>query len=151
MKYLFLIATTIFLSGCVKDKLKNESAILIGSWVWDHSIEYTFDVPSNSEVETIIPASNYPGTYALTFKKSGKVSTAIDGVGIQEFRIILDVFRLGTCDLQGGYEYKINLDNVETDTIVGCVNSDTLTSSDVHLPISKGSSQYPYYKHVFVK
>lgn len=151
MKYLFLIASVLILAGCAKDKLDNESAVLIGTWTWDHSIEYSYDNSTSSEIETIIPASNYPSTYGVTFKKRGKISTLRDGAGMEEYRVILDVFKSGTCDLQGGYEYKIKLDDKENDTISGCVNADTLTMSDLHLPLAKGSSEYPYYEHVFVK
>lgn len=151
MKYLFLIASTLIFAGCAKDKLVNESAILVGTWTWHHSIEYTYDVVTSSEVSTIIPATNYPNKYAVTFKKRGKVSTLKDGQSLEEYRVILDLFKSGSCDLQAGYQYRINLNDKATDTIVGCVNADTLTMSDLHLPLSKGSTQYPYYVHVYLK
>ena len=59
MKYLFLIATALVLSSCIKDKLENQSAILIGTWTWDHSIEYTYDDVNQVEIETqAIPITN---------------------------------------------------------------------------------------------
>ncbi|NRA10658.1 MAG: hypothetical protein HRT57_01730 [Crocinitomicaceae bacterium] len=151
MKYLFLIAIALVLSSCIKDKLENQSAILVGTWTWDHSIEYTYDEINLIEVESIIPASDFIGTYAVELKKQGKIAALRDNVGMEQFRILLPIFKSGTCDLTGGYEYKINLNNNENDTIVGCVNSDTLTMSDFHLPLKKGSADYPYYKHVYLK
>jgi hypothetical protein len=152
MKYLFLIATALVLSGCIKDKLENESAILIGTWTWDHSIEYTYDDVNQVEIETVVAASDFTGTYAIEFKKQGKIAAKRDNVGVEQFRIILPIFRAGTCDLDGGYEYQINLNNSETDTLIGCVNTDTLTMlSDFHLPLKRGSAAYPYYKHVYLK
>ena len=152
MKYLFLIATALVLSGCIKDKLENQSAILIGTWTWDHSIEYTYDVANQVEIETVVAASDFVGTYAVQFKKKGKVAAMRDNVGVEQFRIILPIFRAATCELTGGYEYQINLDNSVTDTIIGCVNTDTLTMlSDFHLPLKRGSAAYPYYKHVYLK
>jgi len=152
MRFIYLLLSVLVLSSCIKDKLENESAILVGTWTWDHSIEYTYDDVNQIEVETIIPASNYPDAYGLTFKEKGKVRTHRNNIDLEEYRVILDIFRAGTCDdLVGGYEYRIKLDNKDNDTIVGCVNDDTLTMSDFHLPLVKGSDAYPYYKHVYVK
>lgn len=152
MKYLFLIAIALVLSGCIKDKLENQSAILIGTWTWDHSIEYTFDDVNQVEIETVLPASDFVGTYEVEFKKKGKIAATRDNIGVEQFRIILPIFRAGTCELTDSYEYQINLDNSETDTLIGCVNADTLTMlSDFHLPLKMGTSAYPHYKHVYLK
>lgn len=151
MRFLYLILTVFILSGCIKDKLENESAILVGNWKWDHSIEYTYDAVGQVEVETVINATDYPDAYGVLFREKGKVRTTRNAIALEEYRIILDEFKSGTCELTGGYEYKIKLDNKDNDTIVGCVNTDTLTMSDFHLPVAKGSDAYPYYKHVYLK
>lgn len=151
MKYLLLIATVAVLSSCIKDKLENESSILVGTWTWDHSIEYTYDSANDTVIGTVVPASNYPDVYSVTFLQKGKISTLRNGMDQEQYRVILDEFKSGTCDLTSGYEYKIKLDNKDNDTLVGCVNSDTLTMSDFHMPLSKGSSAFPYYQHVFLK
>ena len=151
MKYLLLFAFFLTLSSCIKDKLENESSVLIGTWTWSHSIEYSYDNASDSITSSILSAEDYPDLYAVTFLEKGKVTTMRNGIDQEQYRVILDEFKSTSYPLINGFDFKIKLDNNDADTLVGSVNSEELRMSDFHLPLSKGSNDYPYYEHVFFK
>ncbi|GAB5416206.1 MAG: hypothetical protein Crog4KO_12100 [Crocinitomicaceae bacterium] len=152
MKYLLFTASlTFILSSCIKDKLEKDTLILEGNWNWSHSIEYTYDSAQDTVLTSIIPASSYSETYGIRIEEKGLIYQIKNGEE-DKYRLILPDFKSGLCaELNNSYQYKILLNNKESDTLVGCVNEDTLITSDWHLPLQKGSSEFPYYKHVFVK
>lgn len=152
MKYLTFALLILLATSCVKDKLEADTLILEGTWNWDHSIEYNYDSANDTVIGTIIPASNYSDSYAIRIEQKGKVYAVKNGNDEKKYRLVLPYFKLGLCpDLTNSYAYRINLNNKDSDTLSGCVNADTLITNDFHLPLSKGSSEYPYYQHVFVK
>ena len=152
MKYISILALlTLILSSCIKDKLEKDSLILAGTWNWQYSIEYTYDSANDTVLTNIIPASNYSDSYAIRIEEKGRIYK-ITNTEEEKYRLVLPEFKSGLCpDLNNSYKYKIKLNNKDNDTLVGCVNSDTLITNDWHLPVSGGSSEYPYYKHVFTK
>lgn len=152
MKYLVIVLTILTLSSCVKDKLEQDTLILEGTWKWNHSLEYTYDSVNDSILVDTVWAASYPDTYALRFEEKGKVYTIKNDSDEDKYRIVLPYFKFGLCsELHNSYEYKINLNNKEDNTLEGCVNKDTIVTNDIHLPISKGTTEYPYYKHFFLK
>lgn len=152
MKYLVVLFAAILFTSCVKDKLEANTLILEGTWTWDHSVEYTYDSANDTVLTTVISASNYTDTYGIRFEEKGHIYTLKNGNDEEKYRNILPHFKQGLCiDLHNAYEYKIKLNNKDADTLAGCVNADTLVTNDLHLPLSKGNSEYPYYKHYFVK
>ncbi len=152
MKYLAILFTALLFTSCIKDKLENETLILEGNWNWSHSVEYTYDSTNDTILTNIISASNYSETYGLKIEKKGRVYTMKNGSEENKYRLVLPTFKLGLCNLSGeSYEYEILLNNKDDEKFNGCVNSDTLVTSDIHLPLSKGATDYPYYKHFFVK
>jgi hypothetical protein len=151
MKYLILFVAAISFTSCIKDRLKNEASLLVGTWTWSHSIEYNYDSANDTVVVSILSAEDYPNLYAVTFLEKGKVTTLRDGIDQEQYRVILDKFKSGSTQLSSGFDYKIKLDNRESDTLVGSVNSEELRMSDFHLPLSKGNDDYPYYEHIFLK
>lgn len=152
MKYLaFAAILTFVLSSCIKDKLEKETLILEGNWNWTYSIEYTYDSVQDTILTSIIPASSYVESYGIRIEEKGLIYKITNGEE-DKYRLILPDFKTGLCpDLNNSYEYKILLNNKANDTLVGCVNEDTLITSDWHLPLRKGTSEFPYYRHVFVK
>ena len=152
MKYISVIAVlTLLLTSCIKDKLEKDSLIMAGAWNWQYSIEYTYDSANDTILTNIIPASNYPDSYRIRIEEKGKIYQ-IKNSEEDKYRLVLPDFKSGLCfDLNNSYQYKILPNNKENDSIVGCVNEDTLITSDWHLPLQKGDGQYPYYKHVFTK
>lgn len=151
MKYLALAFAALLFTSCIKDKLEKDSLILEGTWNWQYSIEYTYDSANDTVLTNIIPATDYSDRYSIRFEKRGRIYS-IKNSDEQKYRLVLPDFKSGLCDeLNNSYQYKILLNNDENDTLIGCVNEDTLITSDFHLPLSKGSSEYPYYQHVFLK
>lgn len=152
MKYISIIAVlTLLLTSCIKDKLEKDSLIMAGTWNWQYSIEYTYDSANDTILTNIIPASNYLDSYRIRIEEKGKIYQ-IKNSEEDKYRLVLPDFKSGLCfDLNNSYQYKILPNNKENDSIVGCVNEDTLITSDWHLPLQKGDGQYPYYKHVFTK
>jgi len=151
MKYLAFAFTAILLTSCIKDKLEQDTLILEGTWNWQYSIEYTFDSANDSVISTIIPATDFGENYAIRFEKRGRIYSIRNGEE-QKYRLVLPDFKSGLCsELNNSYKYKILLNNDENDSLVGCVNEDTLITSDFHLPLARGTSEYPYYQHVFLK
>ncbi len=151
MKYLLIAILAISFTSCVKDKLDKDTLILEGTWKWDHSVEYTYDAVNDTVLKAIIPASNYGDTYGIRFEKKGRIYTLKNDADEEKYRLVLPYFKSGLCDLNNSYEYEIHLDNKEDNILSGCVNEDTLITNDLHLPLSKGSGDYPYYRHYFVK
>jgi hypothetical protein len=151
MKYLGFVFLALMFSSCIKDKLENDALILEGTWNWHHSIEYSYDAVNDTIISTIIPASNYSDSYGIRFEEKGRVY-AIKNSDEEKYRLILPDFKSGLCnELNNSYQYKILLNNNESDSLVGCVNADTLITSDFHLPLSRGATPLPYYQHVFIK
>jgi len=142
---------TLLLTSCIKDKLEKDTLVLEGTWNWSHSIEYTYDSAQDTVVANLIPASNYSEKYGIRIEEKGLIYQTKNGAE-EKYRLILPDFKSGLClELNNSYKYKILLNNKQNDTLSGCVNKDTLITSDWHLPLRKGTSEYPYYKHVFIK
>lgn len=152
MKFIALAAILTFtLSSCFKDKLEKDTLILEGTWNWTHSIEYSYDSVNDTILTSIIPASNYSESYGIRIEEKGLIHQII-GSEEEKYRLVLPDFKSGLCfELNNSYQYKILPNNKMNDSLVGCVNEDTLITSDWHLPLKKGSNEFPYYKHVFVK
>lgn len=152
MKYLSIAALLmLILTSCIKDKLEKDSTVMAGTWNWQYSIEYTYDSANDTVLTSIIPATNYSDSYGIRIEEKGRIYQ-IKNSDETKYRLVLPEFKSGLCfDLNNSYKYKILPNNKEADSLWGCVNADTLITSDWHLPISKGSSEYPYYKHVFTK
>lgn len=152
MKYLGIIALlSLILASCIKDKLEKDSLVMAGTWNWQYSIEYTYDSANDTVLTNIIPSSNYSDNYSIRIEEKGRIYQITNGQE-ERFRLVLPEFKSGLCfDLNNSFQYKILPNNRERDSIVGCVNEDTLITSDWHLPLSQGNSQYPYYQHVFTK
>ena len=151
MKYIALALLALLTTSCIKDRLEKDTLILEGTWNWHYSIEYSYDSANDTVLTTIVPASNYAVDYAIRFEEKGRVY-AITGDEEEKYRLVLPEFKSGLCDeLNNSYSYKILLNNNADDTLFGCVNQDTLITNDFHLPLMKGSADYPYYQHVFLK
>ena len=152
MKYLSIAAFLLLtLSSCIKDKLEKDSQVMAGTWNWRYSIEYTYDSVNDTVLTNIIPASNYSDSYSIRIEEKGKIYK-IKNSEEDKYRLVLPEFKSGLCfELNNSFKYKILPNNKEQDSLVGCVNQDTLITSDWHLPLQKGDTEYPYYKHVFTK
>ncbi|MCR9173813.1 MAG: hypothetical protein NXI10_15020 [bacterium] len=152
MKHIAILALLLLiLTSCIKDKLEKDSLVLSGTWNWQYSIEYTYDSVNDTVLTSIIPASNYSDSYSIRIEEKGRIYQ-IKNSEEEKYRLVLPEFKSGLCfEINNSYKYKILPDNKEADSLVGCVNEDTLITSDWHLPLSKGTSEYPYYKHVFTK
>lgn len=152
MKYLVITFSALILTSCIKDKLEQDTLILAGTWTWNHSLEYNYDTANDTILVDTVWAADYTDSYALRFEEKGKVFTLKNGNEEDKYRIVLPYFKFGLCpELHNSYEYKINLNNKEDNRLEGCVNEDTIVTNDIHLPVSKGSTEYPYYKHFFTK
>jgi hypothetical protein len=152
MKFVaFAAILVVTLSSCIKDKLEKDTLILEGTWNWTHSIEYSYDSANDTILTSIIPASNYSETYGIRIVKKGLIYK-VTGSEEEKYRLVMPDFKSGLCaELNNSFQYKILLNNKVNDSLVGCVSEDTLITNDWHLPLQKGSSEFPYYKHVFVK
>lgn len=151
MKILFALFIGFTLFACSKDKLEQSSTVLAGTWKWHHSIEYTYDSANDTVVGTVINATNFSDTYGVRIEEKGFVYTIKNGTDEEKYRLILPYFKSGSSVLMGGYDYIIRLDNKDNQIIEGAVTSDTLTMTDLHLPLETGSSQFPHYTHYYVK
>src|SRR6056300_1130479 len=107
MRLLAILFLSFTLTGCIKDKLVNQSRVFIGTWKYDHSIEYTYDQANDSIIGTVIPGSNFADTYEYQFLEKGKVFFIKNSEVEKKNRIILSSFKSGLCDLENGYSYEI--------------------------------------------
>ncbi|NQZ36354.1 MAG: hypothetical protein HRT58_11855 [Crocinitomicaceae bacterium] len=121
----------VVLYSCKKHRLKNEKAILEGTWEWSFSIRnYGMTTPPFiTWTDTIFP-SDVSSSYGVTFLKKGKIQLFENNELKDEYRTVFPIFEseAGTDCLiyNNPYRFEIDLDNASDHTMAGCVNSDTL-------------------------
>ena len=147
----------VVLYSCKKHRLKNEKAILEGTWEWSFSIRnYGMTTPPFiTWTDTIFP-SDVSSSYGITFLKKGKVQFLENNEIIDEYRTVFTTFQSGAyCLIYGSpYEFEIDLDNDSDNSIYGCVNSDTLVlinSQDFPFPNVIYSTIAEHYIDYFKK
>jgi hypothetical protein len=117
------------LSSCKKHRLKNEKAILEGTWEWQFSLRRTSltTPPFLTYTDTIFP-SDVSSSYGITFLKKGKVQLFENDEVKNEYRTVFEKFQSEPdCPIKNEpYLFNIHLDNDSDDLMLGCVNSDTL-------------------------
>lgn len=146
MKQLLIIALTLLLFGCAKDRLENETAIFEGTWTWNSSIKYI----DNTGATEFISASSTTEVYTLKFEEKGKVYYN-NGDEEEKYRIVFNQFKSEQSVFTSGYFYEILLNNKLDNTLTGYISSDSLITSDTNLPYSKGAEDFPYYEHIYLK
>ena len=151
MKYLLFILTTTLLFSCAKDKLEKETKIFEGTWSWDHSTRYYIDASGTNVVSETINATDYPDSYQLTFETKGIVHYKKNNSEEEKYRIVFNEFKTGQCTMIDCYSYEILLNNKQNNVLSGSINADTLITSDTNIPLTKGTDDYPYFEHVYLK
>ncbi|MEZ4722355.1 MAG: hypothetical protein R2813_10830 [Flavobacteriales bacterium] len=124
-------ACEIAVSGCQKDKLKDELESFKGRYTW---IEYRFRQNWWDAFLTTRPASNYDFTAEIEFDKKGKLKFYVDGNQIHETRYSIKEQNL----LEDGQTVYLSLrprseesDEIDlNNTIDFWLKGDTLTCDD---------------------
>ncbi|MCJ8290353.1 MAG: hypothetical protein HRT58_11870 [Crocinitomicaceae bacterium] len=128
-KAVFTLILLALLFSCKKHRLKNEKAILEGTWEWHFSVRRTSltTPPFLTFTDTIFP-SDVSSSYGITFLKKGKVQLFENNELINEDRTVFEKFQSEPdCPIKNDpYYFDIYLDNDSDDLMFGCVNPDTL-------------------------
>lgn len=124
--WLLLIIISLLLgSGCKKNRLKDDKAILVGEWEWIYTDKDNFGTLPAYELVT--PA-NQGNTYQLLFKKKGVVHLMKNGDCQERKRT---VFSSWDHLSNGEISFHILLNNDLDDQLFGFVrSSDTLVIMD---------------------
>lgn len=133
MKKITLILLTIIALSCKKDKLEGDYSILEGKWTMIYIVENSYNQQTGiSSYDTIYP-SEIVDVYQFNFLEQGFVEQIKNNEVLSKFRIVFSGFEEDNCGLTNGYGFGIHLDNDPDNRFVGCVNSDTLLSSQEHV------------------
>lgn len=121
LRLLFLLPLVLF--GCKKDRLKNETESLAGSWEWAYSDHY-YGYCNNMTFYKKLNPENSDENYNLIFEKKGKLKFFMNDTLVEESRIVFDYIET-TGDQELYVIIKLNNDDDKKIAITTFHNQDS--------------------------
>lgn len=133
MKYriTFILFIAFFFSGCLKDKLKGEKEILIGTWNWTETINTNGYCSGSITYSDTITPSNSTDRYRVEFKKKGRVLLYKNNVEIDKGRIKFNSWKQNSTN---HYTFDIIVDGKSEKNLLGEVTLSTITLYNYYFP-----------------
>jgi hypothetical protein len=110
MRFLVIICLFGIILSCKKDQLKDEKAVLIGTWNWSSS-DHSYGWCENETWEEVLNTETEDNDYSLVFLRNGKVNYLKNDTVIESHRLVFYSFDNSSDPIT----FTIYLDNNQDD------------------------------------
>lgn len=121
-----ILLVTVCMYSCKKDKLKNESYLLVGQWEWAYTLA-TYETCDPPTILSTLTPSSEGLNYKLEIIEKGEINLLKNGVQVSNYNVKLAFFSTSSSTNSNySHEFTIYLNGSEADRFSGFVGNDSL-------------------------